>query len=408
MDLNEKQSEAYTKILNGKNVFITGPGGTGKSFLIHKFLKEHGDNTRILLTSTTGISAVNIGGTTIHSALGLGLGDKSIKRLKTNIKSNPSYLYKWQNTNILIIDEISMMHPDLFDKIEHLARLLRENNAPFGGLQIVLTGDFLQLPVVNSSKFCFESDSWKYIDNTIFLTEIIRQEDIKFQNCLNNIRVGNITNEVKEILNSRVEVKLKNDYGILPTCIYTTNKDVDFINEIELEKINEPNYVYEMEIANKIKIGNISKFCIASPKLTLCVGAQVMLIKNLDLNSGLANGSRGIVVRFTDDDLPVVKFLNGVECVVGYSDWRYGNSVSKPEIVIFQIPLKLAWCITVHKSQGLTLDLCELNLSNIFEYGQGYVALSRVKNLEGLNIINIDYDKLKAHPKALSYYNLTS
>jgi ATP-dependent DNA helicase PIF1 len=305
-----------------------------------------------------------------------------------------------------------MLDPILFDKLEHLARLLRKNDKPFGGIQLVLSGDFLQLPCVGTDHFCFESDSWKRcVDKTFIFTEIIRQTDIVFQTCLNLLRFGITDEMVKNTLNSRIGVELVNEFNIKPTRLYSRNMEVDALNDRELDILASDGrdfYEYNREI-KRIKpnltadyIDKIKKNCNAPENLQLCVGAQVMLLINIDTSSGLCNGSRGIVIDIIED-IPIVQFLNGIRLSISHYVWDIdeGNGTL---IKIIQIPLRVAYATTIHKSQGSSLDYVEIDLKDIFEYGQAYVALSRVKKLEGLSIIDIDYDKIVAHPIAVQFY----
>jgi ATP-dependent DNA helicase PIF1 len=412
--LTKKQNEAYSLMEKGTSVFITGPGGVGKTSLIKTFVQVYKESKIIGVTSTTGISALLFGGTTLHSFLGIGLGTGTIDSISKKIFSR-SYLGKrWRELEILIIDEISMLSPVLFDKLEAVARIVRHNELPFGGIQLILSGDFLQLPCINSNEFCFEASTWKScIQNTVYLTEIMRQKDLIFQNCLNNIRLGFLPKETRKILSSRVGVQLKNNHGILPTKLYSTNRDVDYINNQELDKLekldldfyeyNLETHFYQGESKNRKYIKEkYKKYCTAKETLHLCVGAQVMLLHNLDNSSGLVNGSRGVVTKFVDD-IPVVKFLNGKEVIIDYHTWEC-EEADRKIMKIIQIPLKLAYAISQHKSQGSTLDYAEIDLSNCFEYGQGYVAISRIKNIDNLSIIDIDFNKIVAHPTALEYY----
>jgi ATP-dependent DNA helicase PIF1 len=397
--LTEKQETALEYLIQGKNVFLTGPAGTGKSLVISLYKKFFSKCKVIGLTSTTGISATLIKGTTLHSYLGIGLGTADTNSLVNKIRRLKHMRKRWEDLEVLIIDEISMLSPDLFDKIEEIARMLRCNNhvrllrknenqtntPSFGGVQLILSGDFLQLPPVKSLGFCFEAKYWnKCIEEVVYFTECSEKE-------------------------------LKNEMGIKPTLIYSTNYDVDVKNESELDELCKKNndldfYEYEMEIFLEEKSKNsqdiIDKFkksCLAPENIHLCIGAQVMLIFNLEVESGLANGTRGVVVNFIEN-LPIVKFLNGEERIIEYHTWALEED-DKKILRLVQIPLKLAWAITTHKSQGMTLDYAEVDLSNVFDYGQAYVALSRVKSKEGLKIKNLNFDCIKAHPKALDYYN---
>ncbi len=411
--LNEKQNQAYSLIAAGKSIFITGPGGVGKTEIIKLYVRLYQRSRTIAVTSTTGTSALLLNGVTYHSYLGIGYGTGSVTSMTKKIKEAPWLKKRWTELDCLIIDEVSMMDPELFDKLEEIARVIRKSTQPFGGIQIILSGDFLQLPCVGTNKFCFEANTWdKCITETVYLTDIIRQEEIEFQNLLNNVRMGNITPEVEDILDSRVGVNISNEFGIKPTRLYSVNIDVDRINDKELDKLalkGAEFFEYEMDMNISPKVSNrasaIEKFkksCIAPHCLQLCIGAQVMLLKNLDLGSGLANGSRGIVSDFVQD-LPIVKFLNGEERIIDMNIWEVQEN-DKPILTAKQIPLKIAFAYSIHKSQGTTLDLAEIDLSHIFEYGQAYVALSRVKSLKGLSIIGVNYSNICAHPKAVEYY----
>lgn len=412
--LNTKQKDAYDCMMRGENVFITGSGGVGKSTVIDKFVCDLQISTNCLaVTSTTGISALLIKGVTLHSYLGIGLGEDSVEGLYKRVKKFKSY-ERWRNLKVLIIDEISMLSPELFTKLESLARRIRRNNLCFGGIQLILSGDFCQLPPVKSDKLCFESECWsECVKNTFYLTEIVRQSDSDFKKCLNSVRIGDISEEVKSILSTRVGAELVNSSGIKPTRLYSTNNMVNSINTEELYKIAKKNKScirqYDMDfefvgVNNKKQYSEkYKRNCMASETLELCIGAQVMLLHNLHIDIGLANGSRGVVIDFTPDDVPIVKFLNGVVKEINDHEWEYKEK--KKKITIYQYPLKLAWALTIHKSQGSTIDYAEIDLSNPFERGMAYVALSRVKSLDGLTIVDIDYSKIKANQKAVRYYN---
>ena len=406
--LTHKQSLALKYMIEGKNVFLTGMGGVGKSKLLNLF-KERCPTRNIGITSTTGVSALQLNGKTLHSFTGIGLGTGSIASLSTKI-NNTNYLKKrWLTLQTLVIDEISMLSPDLFDKLDEIARIVRFNDKPFGGIQLILSGDFLQLPAIDTAKFCFQGERWDdCIDYTIYLTDIFRQDDKEFQYHLNNIRLGRLEEDTVKYLEKHINADISNDIGIRPTKLYALNNSVDSINNKELKKLkSEEIYSYDREIIIYNKKNNdhkekMIKYCTAPDVLNLAVGAQEMLIKNLDLEQGLCNGSRGIVTNFICD-LPEVKFVNGEIRVIEHNTWVYEqDDIKIGEIV--QIPLKLAWATSIHKSQGSTLDCVEIDLSNIFEYGQAYVALSRVKSSNGLSITGLDVNKIRAHPIAVEYY----
>jgi ATP-dependent DNA helicase PIF1 len=427
--LNIKQKEAFNLFKKGNNLCITGPAGVGKSYLISLFKKWAINNNKVIaVTAMTGNAAYLINGKTLHSWAGIGIGDLSEEMLLSKIRKNFVSKKKWLDTNILIIDEVSMLTGLLLSKLNYLGMEIRRNPyTPFGGIQVVLLGDFYQLPPVKNEDFVFESAAFKeYIEEIIDLDEIVRQKDVVFQRILNNIRVNKLIEDDIKILKSRTykEIEKNNpnfkqdleDMGIKPTKIYTLKKNVEEINNqklLELKneiKVFLPNTNVENKDKYEFKQNEIDKFVDILDNsgryenmLKLCVGAQVMfLINKMDL--GLVNGSRGVVVDFKDN-YPVVKFNNGITEVIKHHSFDY--EIDKKGIIYRkQIPLRLAWCITVHKSQGMSIDIAEVDIgSNIFEYGQTYVALSRVRSLDGLYIIKFNPDKIKCHPKVEKFYN---
>jgi ATP-dependent DNA helicase PIF1 len=413
--LSDKQQIAFDIVSRGENIFITSAAGGGKSYFIKTVYKQFKESKNIAITSTTGTSAILINGVTLYSYLGIGLGNSDVSSLFLMIKKRREILKRWRDLNILVIDEISMLSPVLFDKLENLARVIRRNELPFGGIQLILSGDFLQLPVVGESdSFCFEATSWnKCIKHIIYFDENFRQEDLVFNKCLNEIRMGNISTETAKILRSRVNAKLENEYGILPTKIYSLNRDVDKENDEELNNLvlkNSDLDFYEYDLTYEVlsfdvkKVEEtIKKSCNVPFTMQLCVGAQVMLLYNMDVENKLVNGSRGVVIGF-ENDLPKVRFMNGMVLTIEYKIWSHEEN---GEIVLqwTQIPLKVAFAISMHKAQGITIDYAEVDLSNIFENAQAYVALSRVRTLEGLSIKNFNKLCIRAHPKAIEFYS---
>lgn len=413
--LSKKQEHAFKLMNNSESVLLTGPAGSGKSAVIKLFIKANVHDKNIVMTSTTGSSAILVGGVTLHSYLSIGYGKGTPQELVTRILTVKEGKRRWLELECLIIDEISMLDPILFDKLDEVARIIRGNCEPFGGIQLVLAGDFLQLPCVGTDKFCFQAKSWnRCIKHVVYFDKLFRQDDTTFQDCLNDIRLGNITLNVKQILNQRIGVELTNEYNIKPTRLFSKNIDVDRINDIELDKLAEEGQVfYEHEMTFEIPpaFGNVSniiekfkKNTNFPDKLQICVGAQVILIANLDVPAGLANGSRGVIAEITSSGYPIVQFLNGTRIPIR----KYPIEIEKRRdhrLIAHQLPLKIAYALTIHRSQGCTLDYVEIDLSEIFEYGQGYVALSRVKTLEGLSIIrDITFGSIQAHPKALEFY----
>ena len=418
--LSERQQKAYDLIVNGENVFLTGAAGCGKSYIIKEIYRFYLDRKQVAITSTTGTSAILIDGVTLHSYLGIGLGNASAESLILMIKKNSQAYKRWRDLDILIIDEISMLSPILFDKLEMIGRYIRKQDVPFGGIQLILSGDFLQLPVVGEiDSFCFDASTWNKCikqENIIYLNENFRQSDALFRKCLDEIRIGNMSEETISILKSKVGAKLENDLGILPTKLYSLNRDVDFENNNELDKLvskNENLSFIEYELKyDVLKHGlrnveeKLKKSCNAPFIIQLCVGAQVMLLYNLDLEQKLVNGSRGVIVHF-ESEFPKVRFLNGVEMLITPKTWTLeenGESI----LQWTQIPLKVAFAISTHKSQGMTIDYAEVDLSNIFENSQAYVALSRVKSLQGLSIKNYNSLCIRSHPRAIDFYKKLS
>lgn len=405
--LNELQQMAYDQVIqNKKNIFLTGPGGVGKSYLIKKIKidMEIKYNKNVALTSTTGISAQIIGGATLFSYLGIQLGTKSFDVLLKQLKTNIFILNRWKRIDVLIIDEVSMMSMELFEKLEKLARAIRKNEKPFGGIQLILSGDWLQLPSVTHSNFLFESNMWDTcIDKTIYLTEIIRQTDNLLIRVLNKIRICDIDDEVRMVLKSR-EIKYHSDIGLIPTMFFTTNQKVDNANNKYYDKLDTIEYSYQLQynwikkITYKEKYDVLLRF---KQELKLKVGAQVMYLINSS-KYNLVNGSRGIIKDFVDG-FPLVLFDNGLEIIISNEslDIEEGNDLI---LTYSQLPLTLAWAVTIHRAQGSTVSLARIDFKNMFEYGQAYVALSRIKSLDGLYIRNLDFNAIKAHPKAVEYY----
>jgi len=418
-ELTQSQQTALTLIMEGKSVFITGPGGCGKTFLINYFVKNNKCRKNIAVTSTTGTSSLHIKGTTIHSWAGIGLGTGSVEYIIKKIRKKSYIKARWQRTEILIIDEVSMLSPILFDKIEAIARIIRKSTEPFGGLQLIITGDFLQLPVVNCDKFCFESENWNTcIDETVYMHENLRQSDPAWQKCLDEVRIGELSEESKKLLRSCTKNKIKNidkNLDIKPTNLFPLNADVQEINDKCLEDISQSSgevfdYEMEEEIYEKhnrsipMLLEKFKKNCPVDETVSLTVGCQVMLMWNMDLDGGLANGSRGVVVKFIDD-LPYVKFMDGQVRLIDYHIWELEDDRHNVILGIEQIPLKLAYAISIHKSQGCSLDYVITDLGEVFEYGQAYVALSRVRTSTGLFIKHLRFSKINANPVAKSYYD---
>jgi ATP-dependent DNA helicase PIF1 len=419
--LNDKQNDAFKAMIDKKNIFITGPGGSGKSHVINSFVNYYKENieneeNKLYVTSSTGLSSLLINGTTIHQYSGIGTGEKNIEYYVKNIQKKKIVRERWKNTSVLIIDEISMINSNLFQKLDIIAQRLRKNKKPFGGIQIICSGDFLQLPPVKSTDFCFESFTWDItIDKIFYFDKIIRQRNEEFQNVLNKIRIGVIDNDVKNVLESCRNRKLDNKDGIIPTLLFSKKDMVKEYNDKNLNKlINDGNktvkykseYVFSSKINDLVKddyIKLINNQYNVEDEIILTKYSQVMLnINNID--EGLANGSRGIIIDFSESNNPIVQFLNGKILEIKKKDYKLEEN--KDNVTKKQIPLIHAWAITIHKAQGMSLEYIQTDIGkSIFEYGQAYVVLSRIKTLEGLSLIDIDYSKIKANPKLVKFYN---
>ena len=421
-EFTERQQYAMNQMLSGKNIFLTGQAGVGKSFVLNQFISHYRkhleeDDKRIYVTSTTGISALVVGGQTIHRFCGIGLGDKGIDELFKKVMQNSKTKKRYLQTRILMIDEISMMGPELFDKIDLLFRRVRKQNVPFGGIQLIVSGDLLQLPPVKAEGFVFDSFNWdEVIHETIYLTEVMRQNDSIFIQTLNKIRKGVVDEEVKAVLESRRVPPSENEFGVLPSQLFSRRDRVKKVNDEELKRLMDAGeitktFICQYEFGKTVKEENkeylkalMMEQSDIDEEIVLSSKCQVMLKVNMP-ELRLANGSRGIILGFGPvTGYPIVQFLDGRYMEIAPHTWEIEEG--KERILKRQIPLQLAFAISFHKSQGSTLEYVIIDIGReVFEYGQTYVALSRVKSLDGLFIINhIDYTKIRANPRVLEYY----
>jgi len=404
------QEQALELIKKGHNVFITGKAGTGKTFLLN-LLKTEIKDKLIFYTASTGIASTHLDGMTIHSYSGIGVKGKSemTDHELVKLQQNMYFERRMNATDILVIDEISMLHAYQLDMIDRVCRFVRNGNEAFGGLQVIFCGDFFQLPpVVNGDdkvEFAFESVIWNNMGLKIcYLEHVYRQSDLKFLQILNEIRANDIQQDSIDFLTSRMNKNV--EMNLTPIKLYPTNREVDTINDDELYKINAPIKSYHMKEHGKQKwmIDNLKKSCLAPETLYLKEGASVMFIKNkfnYSIEDGMivsepiyTNGTMCTVVGFNDFDIPIVELANGNKVFVEPVRWEKEDlSFTGEKVVVAyieQIPLKLAWAITVHKSQGMSLDCAEMDLSRTFTEGMGYVALSRVKSLDGIKLTGIN------------------
>ncbi|XP_017075450.2 LOW QUALITY PROTEIN: ATP-dependent DNA helicase PIF1 [Drosophila eugracilis] len=410
--LSEEQMEVLRACTSGKNVFFTGSAGTGKSFLLRRIISALPPDGTVA-TASTGVAACLIGGTTLHAFAGIGGGDATMQRC-LELASRPVSAQTWRKCKRLIIDEISMVDGQFFEKIEAVARHIRRNDRPFGGIQLILCGDFLQLPPVIKSdvgagptatpqqRFCFQSSAWETCIQCVFeLKQVHRQSDPEFVKILNHLRIGHVNDSITNRLTATSKQKIEGN-GILATQLCSHTNDANSINESKLENLQGDKVLFKSEDSDAGMTKTLDQQVQAPSQLYLKINAQVMLLKNINIANGLVNGARGVVVRM-DKDLPVVRFKNNQEYVCKHEKWIIKTATGSL-VTRRQVPLKLAWAFSIHKSQGLTLDCVEMSLSKVFEAGQAYVALSRAKSLQSIRILDFDAKQVWANPQVLQFY----
>ena len=416
-DLSKTQKKAFEKFKKGDNILILGAAGCGKSKIVkemYKYIKDK-TNKEMYVTSTTGISAYSIKGITINSFMGIGTGESSVEILLRRLRYKMGIKDRIKRADILVIDEISMMSADIFEKINVICQTLRKCRKPFGGIQMVITGDFLQLETIfkNESgdrRLITESELFKkmYDNNTVILKENFRQNgDNKYIDILLRIRKGVQTEDDIKVLNSRLTKVIK------PNMIYlvSSNKKAQAINNLRLSNIKSLDHVYDCvytqtgtndtcdTLKRELQLQFVQK---GIESLRLRNGCRVLLIKNMDVSIGLVNGSTGTIKECLEDSV-VVEFDNGVTENIQKLEWELELDNSK--VFCKQIPLMLAYAITCHRSQGLSLDSAVLDLDDCFCNHMVYVALSRVKSLEGLYLKSFDPKKITVNSKIVEYIN---
>ncbi len=406
------QQEALDILKTGANVFLTGAAGSGKTYVLReyiRYLQEKGVSVGI--TASTGIAATHMGGTTIHSWAGIGIADDLTHAEIGDLAEQPRLRKRFSETQVLIIDEISMLHHSRLDLINKVLTTIRGGNRffdnseekPFGGIQLVLCGDFFQLPPVSrpgepEALFAYHAKSWRDANLQVcYLHEQHRQSDTTYYNILNAIRANNVDEDTYSLLRSRHNKKPAGKTE--PTLLHAHNVNVDSENEKELSKISGKTYSYQMETKGRpALVAALQKSCLAPETLKLKVGARVMFVKNLN-EIGCFNGTLG-VVEHCDSYSITVRTHDGRRVDVEQETWRIEED-GKIKAEIKQYPLRLAWAITVHKSQGMSLDAAIVDLRKSFAPGMGYVALSRVRSLEGLCLLGINNTALSVHPEVL-------
>lgn len=398
------QEEALDILKTGANAFLTGEPGSGKTYTINKYveyLKERGLEPAI--TASTGIAATHIGGYTIHSWSGIGIKKNLTKYDYDFIASNERVAKRVEAAKILIIDEVSMLDGGTLESVNNVCKIVRRDARPFGGLQVILVGDFFQLPPVNregdrEAKFAFLSRTWRELNPVVcYLTEQHRQDDGDFLGVLTAIRKNNFCQEHLTLVQSRLGTHPQTNAPKL----FSHNEDVDRINKKELDKLRSDSQIFEMQSkGSRTLVESLKRGCLSPEKLELKIGAKVMFTKN-NMNEGFVNGTLGEVAGFDrNSGYPIVRLKSGQKIETGPMEWMIEEN-NKARAKIIQIPLRLAWAITIHKSQGMSMDAAMMDLSQVFEFGQGYVALSRVRRLSGLYLLGLNRKTFEVHPQVL-------
>lgn len=398
------QEQTLAILKSGKNVFLTGSAGTGKTYVLNQYiqyLKER--KVPVAITASTGIAATHINGMTIHAWSGIGVKNSLNSSQLKNLKTKKYLTKKFEQVEVLLIDEISMLHRNQLEMVDQVLKYFKMNELPFGGIQVIFCGDFFQLPPIgigsSKEKFAFMANAWLNASPTIcYLTEQHRQSDNKLNTILNELRAGRLSE--MQLLNLRDAQNNSHEEEIEPTKLYTHNVDVDSINLKELNKLTtKPKSFVAETKGNEKLVETLKKSVLAAEKLELKLGAKVMFVRN-NPEKGIVNGSLGEVIDFDEDNIPLVRLLDDRIVTAEPEDWKIQDESGKMLAQFNQVPLRLAWAITIHKSQGMTLDAAEIDLSKTFEKGQGYVALSRLKKLEHLKLLGFNETALQLDPLA--------
>jgi ATP-dependent exoDNAse (exonuclease V) alpha subunit len=400
------QTKALAVLKSGKNVFLTGSAGAGKTYVLNQYiqyLKEH--KVPVAITASTGIAATHMNGMTIHAWSGIGVKDY-LNEADLMSLGNRKYLRdKMEAVKVLIIDEISMLHKRQLDLVNKVLKFFKSNELPFGGIQVILAGDFFQLPPVgsdaepNKEKFAFMSEAWKETQfQCCYLTEQFRQSDNQLNEILNEIRSGFVSDDSIDLLNQALINKSASSF---PTKLYTHNFDVDKENRSQLAALfSETKLFTATSKGSDNLVEMLKKSVLTDEELKLKIGSKVMFIKN-NYDKNYMNGTLGEVTGYSDNGFPLVKVTSGEVIEAEPEEWKIEDEKGKTLALFNQVPLRLAWAITVHKSQGMTLDAAEIDLRKTFEKGQGYVALSRLKTLESLVLLGFNETAIMVDDLAL-------
>lgn len=394
------QDRALDILKTGANVFLTGEPGAGKTYVINQYVAWlEAAGLKVAVTASTGIAATHINGMTIHSWSGVGIKDFLTPYDLEQISTKERIVKRAQAVQVLVIDEISMLDGKILDMVDQVLRTIRRNNEAFGGIQVVCIGDFFQLPPVTRNgdmmRYAFESNAWQKMRPLVcYITEQYRQDDETLLALLSSIRKNEIEEEHYTLLSEQTDIAYEQ---IEPTRLFTHNVDVDAVNAQKLAAL--PGMVRKFQMEGKGKkplIEGLVKNCLSPEMLELKEEAMVMCTKN-NFEAGYVNGTLGRVVKFSEG-YPVIETADGRELQIKPTTWEVVED-GKVLASIEQLPLRLAWAITIHKSQGMSLDAAEIDLSKAFVYGQGYVALSRVRSLDGLKVLGMHPNALQVDPK---------
>jgi hypothetical protein len=412
------QQEALSILKTGANVFLTGEPGSGKTHTINQYADYlRSKDIEASITASTGVAATHLGGMTIHSWSGIGIKTKLDKRDLGKIVSNEYITKRVRRAKVLVIDEVSMLSPETLSMVDAICREIKQSSDPFGGIQVVLVGDFFQLPPVvkfeaedngqgelidePSARFAYDSPAWKQANPTVcYLTEQYRQDDRDFLAILSAIRRNAFDSNHLCRIETRKISRHEAPDGV--PKLFSYNVDVDRVNNEILAKLSggPREFIMSSEGPNAL-VAALQKGCLSPEKLVLKIGAAVMFTKN-NQKEGFVNGTLGTVLGFDKESgCPIVKTRNERRIEVQPMDWTVEEN-GKVRAKIVQMPLRLAWAITVHKSQGMSLDEAVIDLSNVFEFGQGYVALSRVRRLSGLHLLGWNEHAFQVHPEVLA------